>query len=40
MKYILTSFVMLLSQATVDAAAWTTPYVECSKVKQSTNVAF
>jgi hypothetical protein len=40
MKYILFSITMLLSSAMVDAAAWTTPIVECSKVKQSTNVAF
>lgn len=40
MKCILVSFVILLSQATVDAAAWAYPNVECTKVKQSTNVTF
>jgi hypothetical protein len=41
MKYILASAFILLSLATAaDAFAWSTSYVECSKVKQSTNVTF
>jgi hypothetical protein len=40
MKCVLVSFVILLCQTTVDAAAWSNPNVECTKVTQSTDVTF